>query len=157
MPRLAVALLAVQALAASLGPGNILTATARSHDPDFAASVIVLIQFNSEFAVGLMLNKPTTVPVGDVLPEAKGKKITVYAGGPIIIGVRGLLRTKSAPYFSVMTSRDGLVKLISSGTPPDTFRLYAGYVGWTAKQLENEVARGLWTVSPPTPVTLFGP
>jgi len=149
--------LALQALAASLGPGNILIATAKSHDPDFAKSILVLIQFNSESAVGLMLNKPTTVPVGDVLPEAKGKKITVYAGGPVMIGVRGLLRTKSAPYFSVITSRAGLGKLISSGTPPDTFRLYAGYVGWTAKQLENELARGLWTVSPPNAVTIFGP
>ena len=42
-----------------------------------------------------------------------------------------------------------------TGTPPDSFRLYAGYVGWTAKQLEDEVARGLWKVTRPKAESIF--
>src|SRR5581483_8346938 len=141
---------------ASLAPGNILVATAKSHDPDFAGSAIVLIQFDSDSAVGLMLNKATSVPVGDVLPEAKGKPITVYAGGPVMIGVRGLIRTKSTPYFAVVMGKAELLKMIANRASPETFRLYAGYVGWTGKQLRDEIGRGLWTVSRPNGDRLFG-
>jgi len=134
--------------AAALTPGSVLVATEKSHDPDFADSVVVLIQSNAESAVGLVLNKPTKIPISDLLPEAKGRRIVVYAGGPVTIGVRGLVRTKSVPYFRVVTNRSELLRLIARGAPPSEFRIYAGYVGWTASQLENEVQRGLWKVEP---------
>jgi putative transcriptional regulator len=138
-----------------LAAGNLLIATAKSHDPDFARSVILLIHYDSESAIGLMLKKPTTVPISDVLPEAKGKSVTVYAGGPVSIGVRGLLRSKSPPFFSVISDKPQLLKLISGGAPPGSFRIYAGYTGWTARQLQSEVARGLWKVMPANPGTLW--
>ncbi|MGP0075126.1 MAG: YqgE/AlgH family protein [Bryobacteraceae bacterium] len=138
--------LAVTAHAADLATGALLVATTKSHDPDFAHSVIVLIHYDSQSAIGLMLNKPTDLPISDFLPEAKGRQVVVYAGGPLAIGVRGLLRTKSAPFFSVITNKPELLKRIASGAPSNSFRIYAGYVGWTARQLQNEVARGLWTL-----------
>ncbi len=134
-----------------LAAGKLLIATAKSHDPDFARSVILLIHYDPESAIGLMLNKPTTVPISEVLPEAKGKPVTVYAGGPVSIGVRGLLRSKSAPFFSVISTRPQLLRLIPSGAPSGSFRIYAGYTGWTAQQLQSEIGRGLWKVTPPDP------
>jgi putative transcriptional regulator len=137
-----------------LATGKVLVATKKTHDPDFARSIVLLIHYDSEAAIGLMLNKRTALPISEVLPEAKGKSIPIYAGGPIAIGVHGLLRSKSAPFFTVITNEPQLLKLISSGTPPDSFRLYAGYTGWTARQLQSEVARGLWKVllaNPDTP------
>ncbi len=131
-----------------LAAGKLLIATAKSHDPDFARSVILLIHYDSESAIGLMLNKPTTVPISEVLPEAKGKSVTVYAGGPVSIGIRGLLRSNSPPFFSVISNKPQIPKLISGGAPPGSFRIYAGYTGWTARQLQSEVARGLWKVTP---------
>jgi len=140
--------LGLSANSQQLATGNLLLATAKSTDPDFARSVVLLIRYDSESAIGLMLNKPTNIPISEVLPEAKGKPITVYAGGPVSIGVRGLVRTKSAPFFSVITNKPELLKLISSGAAASSFRIYAGYVGWTAAQLQSEVARGLWKVMP---------
>jgi putative transcriptional regulator len=137
-----------------LAAGNLLVATAKSHDPDFARSVVLLIHYDSESAIGLMLNKPTTVPISDVLAEAKGKSVTVYAGGPVTIGVRGLLRSKSPPFFSVFSNKTQLLKLMSD-TPSSSFRIYAGYTGWTTRQLQSEVARGLWKVLPANPGTLW--
>jgi len=101
-----------------------------------------------------MLNKPTKIPITDLLPEAKGKAI-VYAGGPVTIGVRGLVRTKSAPYFRVATNRAELLALIARGAPPAEFRIYAGYVGWTASQLHSEVSRGLWQQRAPDAHVIF--
>lgn len=106
--------------------------------------------------MGLILNKPTGVPITDVLAEAKDKSVTVYAGGPIAIGVRGLVRTKSPPFFSVITNREELLRLIGSGAPPGSFRVFAGYVGWTTPQLQSEVSRGLWLVLPPDVARLWG-
>jgi putative transcriptional regulator len=148
-------LLAASCQSQQLAAGALLVATAKSHDPDFAGSVVLLIRYDSESAIGLMLNKPTTVPISEVLPEAKVKSITVYAGGPIALGLRGLVRSNSPPFFSVISNKPQLLKLISSGAPPSSFRIYAGYTGWTARQLQSEVARGLWKVLPAVPDRLF--
>ena len=115
----ALVLLAASSSAGQLSTGTILVATTKSHDPDFARSVIVLIHYDSESAVGLMLNKPTNLAISEALPGAKGKSI-VYAGGPVTMGVRGLLRSKSAPFFSVITNRTELLKRIASGEPPSS-------------------------------------
>ena len=64
-----------------LATGSLLVATPKSRDPDFARTVVLLIHYDSEAAIGLMLNRPTSVPVSEVLPEAKGGSVTVYAGG----------------------------------------------------------------------------
>jgi putative transcriptional regulator len=142
IPLLAIAL---SANCQQLATGNLLVATEKSHDPDFARSVVVLIRYDSESAIGLMLNKATSVPISDVLPQAKGKSVMVYAGGPVASGVRALVRTNSAPFFSLVTDQAGLLKLLAGSA---RFRIYAGYTGWTARQLESEVARGLWRVAP---------
>jgi len=140
-----------------LASGSLLVATTKSHDPDFARSVVLLIHDDSQSAIGLMLNKPTSVPVSEVLPDAKGKSVTVYAGGPVPIGVRGLRRTASPPFFTVVSNKSDLLKTVSVVAPPSSFRLYAGYTGWTAQQLQSEVARGLWKVLPANARTVFDP
>lgn len=142
--------------AAELGPGAVLVATEKSHDPDFAHSVVVLTQYDGESAIGLMLGRPTDIPIAEVLPEAKGRHVVVYAGGPLAIGVRGLVRTKIAPYFRVVSGRAELLPLIARGMPASEFRVYAGYVGWTARQLQNEVERGLWKVGGADAQAIFG-
>ncbi len=128
-------------------------ATAKSHDPDLADSVVLLIRYDSESAIGLMLNKLTRVPIGEVLPDLKGKSITVFAGGPVTIGVRGLLRSQAPPFFSVVSNKAELLGMLE--TKP--VRIYAGYTGWTAQQLQSEVERGLWKVLPANIGAVFDP
>lgn len=149
--------LALGAHCQQLASGSLLVATDQSHDADFAHSVVLLIRFDPQSAVGLILNKLTDVPLSQVLPEARGKSTIVYAGGPLMIGVRGLVRSPSPPYFTVITKMPRLLRLISDGTQPSSFRIYAGYVGWTTPQLQSEVARGLWKVLPANPNAAFDP
>ena len=132
-----------------------MVATSKSHDPDFAGTVVLLIRYDPESAIGLMLNKPTLVPIGEVLPDLKGKSVTVFAGGPVTIGVRGLLRSKAPPFFTVLSKKTELLRIIASGKP--ALRVYAGYTGWTAQQLQSEVARGLWKVLPANIGAVFDP
>ena len=151
-----VGLLACMALGAQpLATGSLLVATAKSHDADFAHSVVLLIRYDPESAVGLMLNRPTSVPITEALPDAKGKSVTVFAGGPVTIGVRGLLRSKASPFFTIVSNKTELLRIIAIGMPP--LRIYAGYTGWTTQQLQSEVARGLWKVLSPKADTVFDP
>ena len=152
---LLLALLALSAHTQPLATGNLLVATAKSHDPDLAGSVVLLIRYDSASAIGLMLNKPTLAPIGEVLPDVKGKSVKVFAGGPVTIGVRGLLGSKAPPFFTVVSNRTELLRIIASGKPP--LRVYAGYTGWTAPQLQSEVARGLWNVLPANARMVFDP
>jgi putative transcriptional regulator len=148
-------LLALSAHAQPLATGSMLVATAKSHDPDFARSVVLLIRYDSQSAIGLMLNKPTSIPITEILPDATTKSVTVFAGGPVTIGVRGLLPTKAPPFFTVVSNKTELLRMIASGPP--ALRVYAGYTGWTAQQLQSEIARGLWKALRANTGALFDP
>ena len=134
------------------------------HDADFEHSVILLIRYDSQSAVGLFTHRPSDVPVSEVYPELKSP-ITFFIGGPITIGVRALLRSHAAPnpaqrLFAdvfLITKKPLLTKLITDRTPASVFRVYAGSCGWTAAQLQDEVRRGLWSARPPDAAAAFDP
>ena len=115
--------------------------------------MVLLIRYDRESAIGLMLNRPTSIPITEILPDAKGKSVRVFAGGPVTIGVRGLLQSQAAPFFTVVSNKTELLRMIE--TKP--VRIYAGYVGWTGQQLQSEVERSLWTVRPVGATSLFDP
>lgn len=123
----------------ALARGQILIATAASHDPDFAQSVILLVHNGPDGAVGLMLNRPTRVT-------------GTYQGGPLEIGVNGLLKTGNA--FRVVTDAAEIKRRAATDTPA-VFRVYAGQCGWTAEQLQDEMKRGLWRQIPASAATVF--
>src|SRR5215472_11981512 len=80
---LAALVLALQMGAAQqLGVGKLLVATGKSHDPDLAQSVILLIHYDQDGAIGLILNHPVN---------------EVYFGGPIALGVHTLFRSSTKP------------------------------------------------------------
>jgi putative transcriptional regulator len=145
------------ALPQQLAVGNVLVATSKIQDPDFAHTVILLIRYDQQSAVGLTVNRPSDVPVSELYPELKHlRPITFYAGGPIAIGVRALLRSRTPPTPAqrvfgdvfLITKKQALTKLIQEGTPSSSFRVYAGSAGWTVPQLNGEVMHGLWRIAP---------
>jgi putative transcriptional regulator len=123
-------------------PGNLLIATSKSHDPDLAKSVVLLIHSDPSGAIGLILNHPT--------------KTETYFGGPIPIGVRVLIRASIRPEHA-----DPLLPELWIATQipstPGVLRVYAGYVGWSADQLAHEISRGLWRILRATPAIVFDP
>ena len=128
-------------------------------------SVILLIHCDRDGAIGLMLNRPSKVPLADVMPELKNAKVPVFAGGPVTIGVRALLKSAAKPDqaaklfadVSAISTKSVLEKLIAAQTPASMFRVYAGYTGWTLGQLQDEVDRGLWLVLPGDADVVFDP
>jgi len=56
-----------------------------------------------------------------------------------------------------ITDKDLLEETVTAGKPPSIFRVYIGYTGWTAPQLQNEVERGFWHVLAGSSSIVFDP
>ena len=149
----------------SLAVGNLLVATPKSRDPDFARSVVLLVHSGPEGAVGIMLNRPTGTTLSTLFPEHKQATGIVYRGGPIDSGVRALLWTDSTPAQSepiasgvfLLTRFSAIDALVAARKSASRFRVYAGYTGWTLGQLKYEVSAGFWHVHPVTAGLIFDP
>jgi putative transcriptional regulator len=150
--------------AEEIAAGRFLIATVKSRDPELAKSVILLIQYDQRGAIGLIVNHPTGVPLSRLFPASKMRAF-VYAGGPVPLGSNALLRSerklKSATnlFDNVYLIADEVFieATANAGAPSNRFRVYAGYSGWSAAQLRNEVATGLWRVAPADAAIVFDP
>jgi|SRR5580704_14797579 putative transcriptional regulator len=134
--------------------GKILVASRKSHDADFAATVILLVRHDRQASIGLFVNRPLSIPLSEVYPELKGAQLKLYAGGPVTVGIRALYRSRAQPAgttsvlqnVSMISTKTLLAKMAAAETSSNVFRVYAGYTGWSPGQLQDEVARGLWHV-----------
>jgi putative transcriptional regulator len=140
-----------------LSVGKILVANEKLGDPNFAQSVILIVQFDKEVgSVGLIINRQTEIPVSRVFPKMKqAAKDPVYMGGPLeITGVQALLRLPEKANQAMHVTADTYVtaseelieKSVVSRTDPSKFRLYLGYAGWAPGQLEAEIQVGAWSL-----------
>jgi putative transcriptional regulator len=140
MFRLALYLFLFQAASAAqaIPAGKLLVATSKSHDPDLAKSVVLIVHSDAEGAIGLILNHPVQ---------------DLYFGGPVTLGARCLFRSSSTPQNAEHVFAD----VYLATKPMPNGRLYAGYTGWSAVQLRDEVSRGLWQVRDATAALVFDP
>lgn len=152
-----------------LSAGVLLVATPALSDPSFAETVVLLLDVDADGALGVVLNRPSPVLVGDVLGgwgEAVSEPEVLFRGGPVstegALAV-GRLGDPAAPPagFRPVVGELGVVDL---DAPVDVvepalsdLRIFAGYAGWGAGQLEAEVEEGSWYVLPAEPADVFGP
>lgn len=144
--------------------GQLLIASRGLLDPNFSKSVILLVTFNDEGALGIIINRPTQVRLGEMigdLEKADESSETVWVGGPVahwqlVLLFKSDSQTEDAEsvldgvYFS--GSRAVLEEVLESDKE---FRIFAGYAGWSPGQLEHEIARGSWHVLPGDPEVVF--
>lgn len=147
-----------------LAAGQFLIASRGLLDPNFAKTVVLLIAHNDEGAMGVIINRPTEVELGQMLEEledAESRARTVWVGGPVAHWQLVLLfrsaegSDQDEPVFEDVyfsASREVLESLLERGIE---FRIYAGYAGWSPGQLEQEIARGGWHVLPGTAEMVF--
>jgi putative transcriptional regulator len=140
-----------------LAAGKVLVMERQAPDPNFAESVILLIRYESDGVVGLMLNHGAGVPVSRIndLNGTNNRSDPLYVGGPVELDtVTALVRTATAPpggvrlaadLYAVQTKR-GLEAALKASKGPEDLRVYLGYCGWTIPQLQNEVRLGSWYI-----------
>jgi len=149
-----------------LASGKLLVANPKLGDPNFAQSVVVLVEYDEDRgAMGLILNRRTKTPLSKVFPDVKGAKSDpVFEGGPVDkTGGLAIFRGNDKPDQSLAVvpgiwatgMKDRIEKAVASGESPGNFRLYIGYSGWGPGQLEHEVELGGWSVLRATPGLLF--
>jgi putative transcriptional regulator len=137
--------------------GKFLVATQNLIDPRFQESVILLIDYNALGATGLIINRPTNVPLIELLPSVPGlkKQTVVYYGGPVEeYRMLMLIQSDEKPPESVSvfsnvyvsSSKNTLEHVVGAGKKGRQFRIYAGYAGWSSVQLDRELLRGDWLV-----------
>lgn len=152
---------------ADLRAGALLVSSKGLPDPTFSKSVVLLIQYDQNGAVGLMVNRRGQVPISRILEEvetAKHGSDPIYLGGPVEMqSVLALLRSQKQPEDSTSVVKE--VFLVSSKPPLEKalassagdLRVYLGYCGWGPGQLENELSRGGWWIFEATASTVFDP
>ena len=142
---------------ADLGAGKLLVASRDLPDPNFAKTVVLLVQYDEDGVVGLILNRRSTVPISRVLDNldgAKDRPDPVYAGGPVGKTVLALLRSRSKPDDArrviediyLVSTKELLQKSFAAAIEFSMLHVYLGYSGWTAPQLEHEVDLGAWYI-----------
>jgi putative transcriptional regulator len=141
-------------------PGMLLLSTPGLTDPNFADTVVLLLNADEEGVLGVILNRPSQVLVADITEvESWSPLLTtpevLFRGGPVSVEgaiAVGLLRDEDdEPVgFRSVLGRLGIVDL---DTPVALFegslvglRIFAGYAGWDPDQLRGEIARGDWYV-----------
>jgi len=141
-----------------LAQGQILVADRKLRDPHFAGSVVVLITYDDEGAVGLILNRKTETPVTKILgsvKEAEGRKDLAFEGGPVETqSILALTRSREklngmqhlfGDVYAIL-SEGPLKKTLATGVGSNLLRFYMGYAGWGPGQLDAEVDAGAWHI-----------
>ena len=153
----------------SYGPGRgmFLVASRTLVDPNFSESVVLLLEYDAKGALGLIVNRPTQVPLTELLPEVaelRERADTVYVGGPVSKDrIVLLMRSHRHPRGSgrvfadtyVSSSIDTLKHVVAMSAEDMTFHAYVGYAGWGPGQLDRELERGDWHLSPAEEALVF--
>lgn len=145
--------------------GTLLIASPSLGDPNFLRTVVLVVEHSEEGTMGLVLNRPSEVAVADAVPGlaglVAGTDAALYVGGPVepravvvvaeledpsqaaelLVGDVGLMPADGDPALLAATARRA--------------RVFAGYAGWAAGQLELELSEDAWIVEPAEPGDVF--
>ena len=149
--------------------GMLLVATPDLLDPNFADTVVLMLEVDGDGALGVVINKPSPVLVADVLDpwaEVCAEPEVLFRGGPVSAeGALAVarLRDPADPPLGFRriagigddAAGGGVVGLVDLDTPVELvtdslagLRIFAGYAGWGAEQLAAEIEEGSWYVVP---------
>ena len=136
--------------------GMLLLATPPLDDPNFDRSVVYMMEHSGEGAVGVVLNQPTDESSIDGLErwmELSAPPAVVFNGGPVqfdaLIAIAELRGPRDDAWSAILADL-GSVDLgrdpIDVADEVGRVRLFRGYAGWAAGQLDGEIAAGAWMV-----------
>ncbi len=132
-------------------------------DPNFEKTVTYICVHNEEGAMGIVINKPLEIGLGEIFvqmdipvnnPHANDQKI--YHGGPVHTNHGFIVHQTSkewdssiivSPDLCVTTSKD-ILEAIAVGEGPDESLVALGHAGWSAGQLEQELMDNAWLNGP---------
>ena len=138
--------------------GHLLLASEHLLDPNFAKSVVLLVEHNQQGALGVILNRPTSKTVRELWHDVSQmpcqSELPVCLGGPVsgplmavhTVAALAEVEIVAGVYFSARKQHlDALVNQTG-----ERFKLFVGHAGWGPGQLEQEIDQGAWLSTPAT-------
>lgn len=139
-------------------------------DPNFAHSLTYVCEHNDDGALGIVVNKPTEMTLSALfqqievpLTDALLAKRPVHFGGPVQVDRGFVLHRPLGNWQSTLacsddvgltTSKD-VLEAVARGHGPREVLVSLGYAGWSAGQLEQEIAQNAWLTVEANPDLLF--
>ena len=143
--------------------GQFLIAMPAMGDPNFDHTVTFVCEHNEQGALGLVINRPTGMTVGEILDqmqlEGADENVAgqpVLQGGPVQVDRGFVIHDSDTDFAStlkvgdeirVTTSRD-ILESMAKGDGPERVQVALGYAGWEAGQLDDEMAANAWLTVP---------
>jgi putative transcriptional regulator len=144
---------------------HLLIATPDLAEP-FNRSVVLLVKHNEDGALGLILNRRTSAQLKEAWDNLSDvpchRDASIFLGGPCegpLVALHThefLLEIEVMPGLYFCAGKEKLETLAAQNEDDGaTVKFFAGYSGWAPGQLENEIARGSWSVMPAAPAHVF--
>lgn len=143
--------------------GHFLIATPDLLDPNFAKTVVLMVQHNEQGALGLILNRPTQSTLHDIWKQISTdlclRDNPIYLGGPVhgpLIAIHEqeeLSEIEIVPGVHFCVQTEGLRTLADD--PESRALFFVGHSGWAAGQLEMELEQGSWLTPAATADEIF--
>ena len=138
-------------------------------DSNFSHTVTLLCQHNQEGALGIVINRPSEMKLGEIFKQMnisskeEYQSIPIYSGGPVQPERGFVIHSPNTGWDSSLvisdsialtTSRD-ILEAIAVGEGPEKSFIALGYAGWGGNQLETEIINNAWLNTPSTNTVLF--
>ena len=150
--------------------GTLLASFPDMLDPNFMHTVVLVCQHSDQGAYGVVTNRRTKFVVRELLPdhpELKSSSFPVFLGGPVDHTTLQFVHVvpKEIPGGLSIDGKiwlggdlDALGRFVSAHPrlALRKLRLFLGYSGWSAGQLETELGTGSWLPAPPALDAIFG-
>ena len=149
----------------AIGPGKVLLAEPFMAEPYFKRSVILVTEHNDEGSFGLIINKPIKMTFNQALPDAPEFKATLSLGGPVSKETLHFLHRLGDKIPGSKTIAKGLYwggdfdqvmgMMMDETLDAKDIRMFVGYAGWSAGQLDNELKMNSWIIEKANATMVF--
>lgn len=137
--------------------GDLLVAEPFMKDPSFKRTVTLICEHNTEGTLGLVLSRPSIFRVNEMIPNFPAFQSTVFYGGPVGLDRLNFIHSYGDIIQGSMHIKDNLywngdfeqLKMLIKERQilPHNIKFFAGYAGWEAGQLNEEMQDHSWIVS----------
>lgn len=133
-------------------------------DTNFSHTVSYLCQHNEEGALGIVINRPALLTLGDILQQMdispcsqQIQDTPVFVGGPVQQERGFIIHSKDSTTWdssmstsdtTCLTSSRDILEAIAAGKGPKQYLIALGYAGWGSGQLEKEIIKNAWLNTP---------
>lgn len=146
--------------------GSLLLAPPMSLDPNFRRSVVLVCEHNDEGSFGLVLNRQIELTLSEVLEDEGLPPQPLCLGGPVEQNTLHYVHAMGDTLRDAIDVAPGVFwggdfeqlkdSLRAGEASEENVRLFLGYAGWTAGQLEEEITADGWIVTEASAEVVFG-